>query len=63
VESSYEFGIEPSGSIKCWELSSGLTSNGLSSCAQLHGVSYNKYYDLSGQSFYRNFTVSRMFWE
>jgi hypothetical protein len=33
VESSYECGIEPSGSIKCRE-----TTKGLSSSAQLHGV-------------------------
>jgi hypothetical protein len=39
VESSCEFGIEPSGSMKCPEnLSSGLTSGGLSSSAQLHIV-------------------------
>jgi hypothetical protein len=38
VESSCEFGIEPSGSMKF--LSSGLTSSGLSSSAQLHIVSY-----------------------
>jgi hypothetical protein len=34
VETSCEFGIEPSGSVKCWE-----TSSGLSSSAQLHRVS------------------------
>jgi hypothetical protein len=34
VESSCEFGIEPSGSIKC-KLSSGLTTGSLSSNAQL----------------------------
>jgi hypothetical protein len=39
MESSCEFGIEPSGYIKCWELSSGLTSSGLSGSAQLHIVS------------------------
>jgi hypothetical protein len=43
VESSCEFGIEPSGSMKCWKLSSGLTSGGLSSSAQLHRVSYMIY--------------------
>jgi hypothetical protein len=37
VESSCEFGNEPSGFMKCWE--SGLTSSGLSSSAQLHRVS------------------------
>jgi hypothetical protein len=37
VESSCEFGIEPSGSMKCWE--SGLTSSGLSVSVQLHIVS------------------------
>jgi hypothetical protein len=36
VESSCEFGIEPSSSIKCWELSSVLTTRDLSSSAQLH---------------------------
>jgi hypothetical protein len=39
VESSYELGNEPSGSIKCWELPSGCTSCGLSSGTQLHRVS------------------------
>jgi hypothetical protein len=39
VESSCEFGIELSGSMKCWELSSGLTSSGLSISVQLHIVS------------------------
>jgi hypothetical protein len=39
VESSCEFGIEPSGSIKCWELSSVLAAGDLSSSAQLHRVS------------------------
>jgi hypothetical protein len=39
VERSCEFGIEPSGSMKCWELSSGLASSGLSSSVQLHIVS------------------------
>jgi hypothetical protein len=38
VESSCEFGIEP-GSMKCFELSSGLASSGLSSSVQLHIVS------------------------
>jgi hypothetical protein len=33
VESSYEFGDEPSGCLKC------LTTGGLSSVAQLHRVS------------------------
>jgi hypothetical protein len=36
VESSCEFSIEPSGSVK---LSSGLASSGLSSSVQLHIVS------------------------
>jgi hypothetical protein len=42
VESSCEFGIEPSGSIKCWEakLSSVQTTRDLSSSVQLHRVSY-----------------------
>jgi hypothetical protein len=40
VESSCEFGIEPSGSIKCWKLSSVETTRDLSSNAQLQGVSY-----------------------
>jgi hypothetical protein len=39
VESSCEFGIELSGSMKSGKLSSGLTSSGLSSNAQLHIVS------------------------
>jgi hypothetical protein len=39
VESSCEFGIEPSGSINCWELSSVQTTTDLSSSAQLYGVS------------------------
>jgi hypothetical protein len=39
VESSCEFGIEPSGSINAGKLSSGLTSGGLSSSAQLNRVS------------------------
>jgi hypothetical protein len=29
VESSREFGIEPSGSMKCWKLSSALTTRDL----------------------------------
>jgi hypothetical protein len=40
VESSCELGIEPSGSIKCWELPNGCTTCGLSSGTQLHRVSY-----------------------
>jgi hypothetical protein len=39
VESSCEFGIEPSGAIKCWELSIVQTTRDLSSSAQLHGIS------------------------
>jgi hypothetical protein len=39
VESSCEFGIEPSGSMKLGETMSGLTPSGLSSSAQLHRVS------------------------
>jgi hypothetical protein len=39
VESSCEFGIEPSGYMKCWETIECLTSSGLSSSAQLHIVS------------------------
>jgi hypothetical protein len=39
VESSCELGNEPSGSIKCWELPSGCTTCGLSSCSQPHTVS------------------------
>jgi hypothetical protein len=38
VESSCEFGIEPSGSIKCWETIEYLTTGDLSSSAELHGV-------------------------
>jgi hypothetical protein len=39
VESSCEFGIEPSCSIKTGKLSSGYTTSGLLSSAQLHRVS------------------------
>jgi hypothetical protein len=39
VEISCELGNEPSGSIKCWELSNGCTTCGLSSGTQLHIVS------------------------
>jgi hypothetical protein len=39
VEISCEFGIEPSDSIECWETMSVQTTRGLSSSAQLHGVS------------------------
>jgi hypothetical protein len=39
VESSCEFGIEPSGSIKDEKLSSVQTTRNLSSSAQFHGVS------------------------
>jgi hypothetical protein len=35
-----EFGIEPSGSMKCWETIKWPTSGGLSSSAQLHRVSW-----------------------
>jgi hypothetical protein len=38
VGSSCEFGIEPSGSIKCWETIQ--TTRDLSSSAQLHGVGW-----------------------
>jgi hypothetical protein len=38
VESCCEFGIEPSGSMKCWETIE-LASSGLSISAQLHIVS------------------------
>jgi hypothetical protein len=44
VESSCEFGIEPSGSIKCGKLSSVLTTGGASpSGTQLRRVSYLKF--------------------
>jgi hypothetical protein len=39
VESCCKFDIEPSDSMKCWKLSSGLTSSGLVVSAQLHIVS------------------------
>jgi hypothetical protein len=39
VESSCEFGIEPSGSMNAGKLSSGLTTGILSSSAQLRRVS------------------------
>jgi hypothetical protein len=42
VESSCEFGIEPSGPIKCWKLSSVQSSGDLSSSAQLHGRQISK---------------------
>jgi hypothetical protein len=38
VESSCEFGIEPTGSMNAGKLSSGLASSGLWSSAQLHIV-------------------------
>jgi hypothetical protein len=38
VESSCEFGNETSGSIKCWGLSSGLTTGELSGSPQLYIV-------------------------
>jgi hypothetical protein len=40
VESACEFGIEPSGSMKCWETIEWLTSSGLTSSARLHIGSY-----------------------
>jgi hypothetical protein len=43
VESPCKLGNEPSGSIKCWELSNGCTSCGLSSDTQLHRVSLVSY--------------------
>jgi hypothetical protein len=54
VESSCEFDIEPSGSMKCWE-----TSIGLSSSAQLHRVSYVNVLYAVGELmlFYRIFDV------
>jgi hypothetical protein len=36
VESSCEFDDEPSGSVKCWKLSSDFTTGGLLSSAQLY---------------------------
>jgi hypothetical protein len=39
VASSCEFGKESSDSIKCYKLSSGYTTGGLTSSAQLHRVS------------------------
>jgi hypothetical protein len=39
VESSFEFGIESTGSMKCWETIEWPTSSGLSSSVQLHRVS------------------------
>jgi hypothetical protein len=36
VESSYEFGIEPTGSMKCWETIELPSISGLSSSVQLH---------------------------
>jgi hypothetical protein len=43
VESSCEFGIEPSDSINCWELSSTLTTRDLSCSAQLHRIRVREY--------------------
>jgi hypothetical protein len=39
VESSCEFGIEPSGSMKCWETIEGPNIRDLSISVQLHRVS------------------------
>jgi hypothetical protein len=36
VESSCELGIEPTGSMKCWETIEWLTSSGYSIIVQLH---------------------------
>jgi hypothetical protein len=44
VESFCEFGIEPSGSINAWKLSSGLATVGFSSSAELQRVSYTVTY-------------------
>jgi hypothetical protein len=49
VESSCEFGIEPSGSMKCWETIESLTSSGLSSSAQLHIVSQSVRYSFTSR--------------
>jgi hypothetical protein len=51
VESSCEFGNEPSGFIKCWETIEypNLTTRGLSSGAQLHTVSEFLYFVPSSQ--------------
>jgi hypothetical protein len=43
VESSCEFGIEPSGSMKCWETIEWPNIWGLSGSAQLHIVSLVSY--------------------
>jgi hypothetical protein len=40
VESSCEFGIEPTGSMKCWETTEWLTSSGHSISVQLQLVIY-----------------------
>jgi hypothetical protein len=42
VESSCEFGIEPSGSVKCWGTIEWPSISGLSVSAQLHIVSYQQ---------------------
>jgi hypothetical protein len=56
VESSCEFGIEPCGSIKCWE-----TMEDLSSSAQRHtvkvGCSHPVAYTRSGSGFPSNATL------
>jgi hypothetical protein len=41
VESSCEFGIEPSGSVKCWETMECLTTGGLSSSVPPHRVRFS----------------------
>jgi hypothetical protein len=40
VEGSCEHGNKPSGSIKCWEALSRCKTGGLSTRAQLHGISW-----------------------
>jgi hypothetical protein len=52
MESSCEFGVEPSGSIKCWKLSGDLKSSGPSSSAQLHGISLVSYVPSISQTLY-----------
>jgi hypothetical protein len=57
VESSCEFGIEPSSSIKCWESIECPNTRDLSCSAQLHLVSYKR---MSGHGSYDNVCASKL---
>jgi hypothetical protein len=58
VESCCEFGIEPTGSMKCWETIEWLTSSGHSISVQLHIVSYLR--TLISTSIYRSIKGAEM---